>query len=85
MKSACAVFIALLLCSLFVSAQSLDNPVPIADSLHADSQAVWTDSTLAMFSDSIAPPDLRHGWLYPIGILTVTCVGFLMLFTTRSR
>ena len=79
----CAVFIAL--CVLNAVAQ-FDEPAS-QDTLRADSVTTWPDTSVA-FADTLVPPPhapLHHGWLYPLGIAMVTCLGFIMLYSTRSR
>ena len=82
MKLGCVIFIAL--CALTAWAQ-FEEPAG-RDTSRTDSLTAWPDTSVAL-TDSTAPhhASLRHGWLYPMGIVMVTCMGFLMLFTMRSR
>lgn len=84
MKLVCWIFAAVCVVWVPAALAQFDEP---PDSLHADTLALWPDTSLAA-SDTLAMPQhatLRHGWLYPLGIAAVTCMGFLMLFTVRSR
>jgi hypothetical protein len=78
----CVVLIALCMTSALAQ---LDEPAN-ADTARTDTTFIWADTVVA-FSDSTSPQHatLHHGWLYPLSIAAVTCMGLLMLFTLRSR
>jgi hypothetical protein len=79
----CVVLIAL--CAWNAAAQ-FDQPAN-PDSLRSDSVTSWPDTSVA-FSDTLIPPPkapLHQGWLYPLGVAAVTCLGFILLYTMRSR
>jgi len=80
-RAACIVIVALIL-TCMASAQFPDETP--ADTVRADSLPGWADSAV-VFPDSTAPEGLLHDWLYPAGMLLITSLGFIMLFTTRSR
>jgi hypothetical protein len=78
----CAAFIALF--ALNALAQ-FDEPAS-SDTLHSDSLLAWPD-TVALPDTLIPPPHapVHLGWLYPLGMAAFTCLGFIMLYSIRSR
>ena len=83
MKLGCVILIAL--CTWNAWAQFAEPPA--ADTLRTDSLSAWPDTSVAL-SDSMVPPPhatLHHGWLYHMGVMMITMMGFMMLFTMRSR
>ena len=79
----CAVFIALFTLSALAQFDEPAHP----DTLRSDSVTSWPDTSVA-FSDTLIPSPhapLHHGWLFPMGIAMVTCMGFILLYTMRSR
>ncbi len=84
MKLGCVVFVALLvLVGLLLAQLPSEQPVPV-DTVRSDSLTFWPD-TAAVFPDSTAHATFRHGWLYPMGVIMVVMMGFMLLFTTRSH
>ncbi len=84
MKLGCAVLVALVVLTGLLLAQLPDDqPVPV-DSVRSDSLSLWPD-TIMVSSDSTSHPTFRHGWLYPMGVMMATCVGIMLLFSTRSH
>jgi hypothetical protein len=84
MKPWRAVVAGLLLMVPLLCAQLPGDEPAASDTVRHDSLALWADTTTA-FPDSTLPTGIRHAWLYPIGVLAVTCIGFLVLFSARSR
>lgn len=84
MKLGCVILAALLLLVGLLLAQLPSEPPAAADTVRGDSLSIWSD-TAAVFPDSTARMTLRHGWLYPMGVIMATCIGFMLLFTTRSH
>jgi hypothetical protein len=82
-KLCCAVIIALYAITAWAQ---FDGPHR-SDSLRADSLTVWPDTSFSLADSTLARQHatLRHGWLYPLGIMMLTTTGFIMLFTVRSR
>ena len=83
MKLCFAIIIALYVISAWAQ---FDGPRR-SDTLRADTLTAWPDTSFSL-ADSTLPPHhatVRHGWLYPLGIMMITMMGFMMLFTMRSR
>ena len=77
------IIVLILLCFMSAAAQ-FDQPA-LSDSTGADSLNSWSDTSAFITDSTVHQASFRHGWLFPVGLVALTFMGFLMLFTTRSR